>query len=178
MKLDTLAEIDMRFVKDLPVEIQVKVILQVDSIVQSSSNAKEGTSELLLVAPDGDFAAFEVAKTCSMVGMKVTKDDGLDIGDIVAGRLDRIDQVVLFFVNNPVAEAASPWSEQGHTKDLQHIVDRTGHLRPVLRLMAQYMMVQSSKDRKLPLHRQSRTRSSRPKDAQSGHSTLGGFGAC
>jgi len=116
MKLDPLAEIDTPLVKDFPVEIEVEIVLEIYGIVQAGSDAEEGASEFLLVAPDWDLAAFEVAETSGMICVEMAKDDGFDVVDIVASRLDSVNQIVLFLVDHAVED----------------VVDRAGHLGPVL----------------------------------------------
>lgn len=112
MKLDPLAEIDTPLVKDFPVEIEVEIVLEIYGIVQAGSDAEEGASEFLLVAPDWDLAAFEVAETSSMICVEMAKDDGFDVVDIVASRLDSVNQIVLFLVDHAVAGETLAFSRQ------------------------------------------------------------------
>lgn len=116
MQLDSLAEVEGLLIKDLPIEVKIKVVLEVDRIVHASCDTEECASKLLLVTPDRHFAAFEITETCGMVGVEVPKDNSLDVGDVVASGFNSIDQVVLLLVDDPIED----------------IVDRTSHLRPVL----------------------------------------------
>lgn len=137
MQLDSLTEIESLLVKDLPVEVKIKIVLEVDRIVHASCDTEEGASKFLLVAPDGHLAAFKVSKTCSMVGVEVPKDDSLDVGDVVASGFYSIDQIVLLLVDNPIADIIIVRRALAQGKVyLQDVVDRTSHLRPVLVLKA------------------------------------------
>ena len=85
--------------KCIPLEsLQVHVVAEVHTKVCACGYGPAGMFEFFLVDVNGDVCANEMFQTTGVVKMQMAKNNGLDVFDVIACRLDSGRQVLRVFV--------------------------------------------------------------------------------
>ena len=101
MDRNSLEELEVVVRERLPLELsEVHVVSEIDSQVHASGNGPAGMLEFLFVDVDWDIGTHKVFEATGMIKMQVTEDNGLDVFDVVTGRLDGGRQLVFILIDN------------------------------------------------------------------------------
>lgn len=109
---NALAKVEGLVIKSLPVEAELEIVLQVDTLVRTSSHTPERTLQLTVMHPDLNiWPVHELIQTSRVIEMQVSNNNLLNIFNLIACCFDLGTQLVMRFVSDTcedVGELGAP----------------------------------------------------------------------